>query len=165
MNKILLLSFILSCIFYTHVYPQGNYKTSMLLEWGNGGNGTYIQSIGIYGHTGIVKDILYLDMGGKFIIPIKHAKNNIITQALLGMQIKIVDIDKKIPLFLGARGGYGWMYGKNKKRKGGFFEPFTRIKITKHLSCEYSFNYQYLGKILNTRIYSNIHEGKLIYQL
>lgn len=122
MNKILLLSFILSCIFYTHVYPQGNYKTSMLLEWGNGGNGTYIQSIGIYGHTGIVKDILYLDMGGKFIIPIKHAKNNIITQALLGMQIKIVDIDKKNSFIFRS----AWrlrldVWKKTRKMKGGVF--------------------------------------------
>lgn len=158
MNKVLLLSLLL--LFASRIYSQER-NTTMILEWGNGGNGVYTQSLGIYGHSALIKDILYLDMGGKGIIPLKHLKkDNIITQALIGLQFSV---DKK--LFLGIRGGYGWMYGNNKDLKGATFEPSARIKLTKHLFCGYSFNYQYLGKIFDVRVHSNTHEGKLIYLL
>lgn len=161
MKKNILFVFI---IFSLNIYCQDKYKPQFLFEWGHGGNGMYTQSIGVYGHTNMAKDILYLDFGGKTIIPIKHAKNNVITQALAGIQVKTFNIEE-IPILVGIRGGYGWMCGKSKNFKGASIDTFVRIKLTKNLSFGYSYNYQNLGNKSPLINHINTHEGKLIYQL
>lgn len=154
------LLFIACCL---STFAQKDYKTSLLVEWGHGGNGVYMQSIGLLGHTEMIRN-LYLDFGLKALASPKHIKNTAISQVLTGLQLKICQITDNIPLYLGTRGGYGWMFGNNKKLKGGTFEGFARIKLTKHLSCGYYFTYQGLGKVANTHINTQIHEGKIIYQ-